>query len=268
MGDSDNELIIYVLQQLRQGVPEATIRGVLAQNGWPQQLIDRAFSMVQQAAPHDLTPKSYDKITPLRPTLAQPALPTPNEKPYLRPDASQPSTLTPEPGKGRRRIFVVSLAILLLATAGLLALFVNDKEASAPNGKPQQQSKTNPDTQRRNHVNALSGELTAYYRAKGTYPTLAQLNAPAFATAEEGFDITTFRNPSWKDSSTCTDKEKRPIFTDVRAEDCYIYRATALNGGDCDGAAARCTRFVLSAILEGGKPYIIAFDQNKKEKIE
>ncbi|MEK7152669.1 MAG: hypothetical protein AAB834_01870 [Patescibacteria group bacterium] len=260
--DDNNELIIYILQQLRQGVPEQAVRNVLAQNGWPQPLVDRAFSMVQQARPHDVTPafESSDSSLP-QAQPQEPELPAPSEDPY--PAIEEEKKL--EKRSNRRRTLLALVFVVFLAMVGSAIFFASRAIAPAPK-KETQKTVPNPDNQRRDRLNALATELTSHYKEKGTYPTLAEINSPEFATSKHGFDSTKYRDPAWDpDSKRCVDDKGRAVFLDTRAETCLTYRVTALSGEDCDGLTKKCTRVVLTVNLQDKKPYIVALDQNKKE---
>jgi hypothetical protein len=261
--DDNNELIIYVLQQLRQGVPEQAVRNILAQNGWPQPLIDRAFSMVQQARPHEVAPPTGTLPQALPP---ESALPAPAENPY--PILEDERKLEKRSNR-RRRAFIATLIILLLAGIGAGVFFFTQKKEPTPKKETQkttQAATSNPDTQRKERIDGLSAELIHYYDEKGTYPTFTQLNSPDFATSKSGFDITKYRDPSWDAKKpSCADDKGRAILVATRIEGCFTYRATAVNGEDCDGNEKKCTRAVITTTLQNKKPHIVALDQNKKE---
>lgn len=275
--DDNNELIIYVLQQLRYGVPEQSIRANLAQNGWPQPLIDRAFSLVQQAAPHNLPSSTTYQQPATQPATPVSDLPTPADNPFpaietQRKDANKGKTL---------RILLTTLAILVLlgmaAVAGLL-IYKAIQQHNESSGKQDNTAKTSQqqpndsakdktateDKQRKADIDALAEALKGYYTAKQTYPTLAQLNSADFATTS-GIDVSKFKDPSWTTKSGCTDDKGRVVLADGRTKGCYSYRATASNGADCDANGTKCTRIVLTADLSGDKPYVVAIDQNEVE---
>lgn len=271
--DDNNELIIYVLRQLRYGVPEPTIRQTLVQNGWPTPLIDRAFSMVQQAAPHNVPPTSYDnQAQPAAQEMSLPsAQPAAEAEPTLRPALPPRENRDKAPSKVGRRILITLVVLVLLAAASVAGYLIykavkdqggkSDKTATTS-----QQPKVNNDKDRKDDLNILASKLSEYYSAKHTYPTLAQLNSGGFTSDTDGFDISKYKDPSWDSKkSICVNEQGKVIFSDARADGCYSYRVTALNGADCDADATPCTRAVLTANLEGNKPYIIALDRNSQE---
>jgi len=271
--DDNNELIIYVLQQLRYGVPEQSIRQTLAQNGWPQPLIDRAFSMVQQAAPHNVPPTDYaQQMQPQMPEVALPTavtpeLPSPAADPYPAIDEMQRNER--RSNVMRRLVITISVLVLLAGAAfGGYLLYKAIKQNADNADKPASTIQTkNDDTQRKESMAALVNDLTKYYTEKGTYPTLAQINNPDFASKDKGFNVSKYKDPKWDadKAKACTSQKGQPMFADGRSENCFSYRATASNGGDCDAVATMCSRVVLTANLDGNKPYVKALDKNTEE---
>lgn len=268
----DNELTIYILQQLRQGVPEQSIRTILVQNGWPQHLVDRAFSMVQQAAPHNIPPAGYTQEN--QQTYANPAvanLPAPAENPFPAVEEEIQKEKAAKKGGALRAVLVAVLIVVLLAAASFAGYFIyktvkNHSSKSDEATTSQAPSKAEQDNQRKKDIDMLADKLMSYYSSKHTYPTLADMNSESFAAAKNGFDISKSKDPSWDSKKTeCTDKKGRVVLADGRTAGCYSYRATAMNGGDCDANDTKCTRVVLTANLSNNKPYIVVLDQNVKE---
>lgn len=268
--DDNNELTIYVLQQLRYGVPEQSIRANLAQNGWPQPLIDRAFSMVQQAAPHNLpSSNTYQQAQAASPVSD---LPSPTENPFPVIESRKKAE-----SKGRaRRIILTTVIVLILlgmAVAAGLLIYKAIKQQSQ-NSANEQKTQTSQqdgkakaaaqDKQRKSDLDALAQSLKGYYAAKQTYPVLAQLNSPDFAK-NNGIDATKFKDPTWNNKAACVDDQGNVALAEGRVKDCYSYRATATNGADCDADGIKCTRIVLTANLSDDKPYVVALDQNELE---
>jgi hypothetical protein len=271
--DDNNELIIYVLRQLRYGVPEQTIRETLVQNGWPAPLIDRAFSMVQQAAPHNVPPSSYsNQAQPVAQEMSLPsAQQTQEVQPALRPALPPREKGNKKPSKVGRRLLIALIILALTAAISFGGYLLYKAAKGQDSDKPtqtstSQQPKVNKDKKRKDDLTLLATKLTEYYSANKTYPTLAQINSGGFASGTKGFDITKYKDPSWDaKKSACVSDQGKVIFSGARNEGCYTYRVTALNGADCDADANACTRAVLTANLEGDKPYIIALDRNTQE---
>lgn len=273
--DDNNELTIYVLQQLRYGVPEQSIRANLAQNGWPQPLIDRAFSMVQQAAPHNLPSSNTYQQPQVQPATPVSDLPSPTDNPFPVIESRKKAE---NKGRARRIMLTVAIVLILLGmavAAGLLIYkAIKQQSQNAAEQKPQatqQDAKESAkekaaaqDKQRKSDVDALAQSLKGYYASKQTYPTLAQLNSQDFAK-NNGIDAAKFKDPTWNNKADCVGDQGKVVLAEGRVKDCYSYRATASNGADCDAAGTKCTRIVLTANLSDNKPYVVALDQNERE---
>lgn len=243
--DNTGQLINYIVQELKRGVPEASIRSTLLQNGWPTEPVNRAFSMLSQSGPVT----AAAELPPVSNSNDQPA-PQPVQIRQERIEA-------PRRNRSVRQPLVVGLILLLLAAAAF-GIFTVISNRSRP---------ANIDEARKDTLNSLADKLAAYYTANSTYPALSRLNSPGFASEKDGFDISEYRDPSWERENTkCKDKEGRAILLESRAKDCYAYRVTAPNGDVCNGESKKCTRMVLTATLGSDKPYIVGLDQNKKEK--
>ncbi|HET8671626.1 MAG TPA: hypothetical protein VFM05_13680, partial [Candidatus Saccharimonadales bacterium] len=193
------------------------------------------------------------------PQTTQPAaeLPVPADNPYpaLKDERSREA-----PSK-RRQILVILLGLLALLVIGGMIYYFTTKEK--PSREP---AKVQIDDKRKEAVNRLASELLEYYKAKGTYPTLQEVNTPEFSKLPEGFNVDTYRDPSWNaQKSTCVTAQGKATLAEKRAGNCIAYRVTAPNGADCDAQQLKCTRAVLTATLEGDKPFIAALDRNKRE---
>jgi hypothetical protein len=248
--DNNGQLINYIVQELKRGVPEADVRSALLQAGWPPSPVEHAFIMLRQndrSAPQ--TPVGAE-LPPVSSTIAAP------RNPAIEAPRTQPKLMW---YAQRRWLLVVVLVVLGLGMAG--GFYAINKDTP-------HQSAINRDIDRKTALSAVVDKLSAYYKAKDTYPTRAKINAVSFSKGEQGFDITDYRDPEWSAANTaCTDKSGRAILTNSRGKGCFAYRVTALNGDDCNGAVVKCTRVVITAQLESGKPFIIALDQNKKENL-
>ncbi len=276
--DDNNELTIYILQQLRYGVPEQTVRATLAQNGWPQPLVDRAFSMVMQAAPHQVPPQgdlagpqaaymqpAAELPAPAQPQQASAALPMPEEPQVQFPSTAQKKT---RQRKSWLRPLIVGLIALVVLFAISFGAFMAYKALNHHN-KPAKQtgiSATQADNIRKQNISKLADDLSSYYSKYHSYPTLSDVNSTSFAVAQGAFDESKLHDPSWSaKKSQCTDKQGRAQLAANRSGDCFSYRVTARNGADCDASSKPCTRVVLTANLSNNKPYIVALDENIKE---
>jgi len=259
--DDNNELTIYILQQLRQGVPEQSVRAILAQNGWPQPLVDRAFSMVMQARPHPLTPPAGtppDLTTPVQQTNRLPA-PTENPYPILEGEKKR------ERRSILRKVLTVLGVLLVIALIGAAIWFFTQSKDD-DNDKAKQQP-ISQDDERKENLDKLADALMSYYSKSGnSYPTLAAINDPNFATSKNGFKTAGYSDPDWsKDKSTCVNDKKETVFVEAHTAGCITYRVTAANGEECNAEEKACTRLVLTSLLDTKQPYIVVLDQNVKE---
>lgn len=257
--DENNELTIYILQQLRQGIPENAIRDVLSQSGWPQALVDRAFTMILQARPHNLTP-SYPDIKPTQ--IPEAELPAPKDNP--RPLILEKEKRLAKRSYLRKTVTIIAVLLTVMAIGAGVYWLVNKDS-----GRSEQKTSTvnvSLDQKRAKTIDDLADKLMAYYSAQGAYPSFSSITAADFVSSPDGFDASKYTDPAWSTKrSACVDSTGKPTLTETRADDCISYRATALNGGDCDGLSRKCTRVVLTATLDSNKPYIVALDRNGKE---
>lgn len=100
------------------------------------------------------------------------------------------------------------------------------------------------DSERQTDINAVHGQVEAYYAQNGKYPTLTNLNNTSFVTGElKGLDASALHDP--KNTGTAVAAGTGTPGTYV-----YSYDATPAN---CDnGAAGDCTGYTLTAQLENG----------------
>jgi hypothetical protein len=243
--DNNGQLINYIVQELKRGVPEQGIRSALLQSGWPTEPVDRAFSILRQGEIQALQPAA--ELPDIRAARA-----------VSRPQAlSKPNNVAQTKQRRPFRKLLAAILVLALITSAALVIFL-----LKPSPTPQP---ADSDAERKNMINALGEDLSTYYSATGTYPTIDQLNSPKFASTQDGFEVTNYRDPSWKAQDAKCKEGTRAILTANRAKGCYTYRTTALNGDECNATDKKCTRVVLMATLDSGKPYIVALDQNKPE---
>jgi hypothetical protein len=247
--DNNSELINYIVQELKRGVPEQSIRTALLQSGWAPGPVDRAFIMLRQG----------DLSTPQ--TTAGAELPTvsgANAASYTQVTSEKPVVL-PIQSKQKTTHWPLIIVLCMLLGAGSIAAFYFSRQDTAP-------KVTNYDTTRKISLDTLADKLATYYAAKNTYPTRNKINDARFANTSKGFNTNQFRDPKWNNKNTGCAQEGRAIFTELRSAGCVAYRVTAANGDDCDETKIKCTRVVLTATLQSGKPYIVALDHNKKER--
>ncbi len=136
-------------------------------------------------------------------------------------------------------VVVVILGILLT----LVALTYNGVQAK------------NRNNQRQGDINALQTQLETYYAASanGEYPTLVQMNDPAWrATNLPKLTTGIISDPRWSTKAVCT-AAKQPSLSASPAVDCYAYQVTDASGGACNDTTAPCAHYTLTATLEGGQ---------------
>lgn len=109
------------------------------------------------------------------------------------------------------------------------------------------------DTERRTDINALHGQVEAYYAQNSKYPSLAQMNDETATTgfraaSLKGLDGQAFQDPKATAGATANDL--------VAAASANAYAYTVLPAG-CDNAAGGtdCTSYTLTATLESGGVY-------------
>lgn len=100
------------------------------------------------------------------------------------------------------------------------------------------------DTERKTDINAILGHLEAYYAESGYYPSLTQLNNPAFRAANmQGLDTEAFKDPAGTGST----------LSGAPAAHVYAYQPTPAG---CDNIKIQCTGYTLTATLDTGPAYV------------
>ena len=101
--------------------------------------------------------------------------------------------------------------------------------------------------QRQQSISELRDELEAYYAQYNKYPTLYELNNPAFrAKYMKGLDSSDQQDPSSHSNTIVATPTK----------DAYAYTVTSASGKACDNVKIICTQYTLTATLEGGGTYV------------
>ncbi|HEX3568157.1 MAG TPA: type II secretion system protein [Candidatus Saccharimonadales bacterium] len=124
------------------------------------------------------------------------------------------------------------------------------------------------DTKRQTDINAIQGQLEAYYAQNGNYPTNDNMESSVWIGGDgtstnpahlKGLDLNALQTPKWSSSSSCKDATtgKAVTTSSTSSLDCYQYSATADDGSACTNASGNdCTKYTLSAKLENGStPY-------------
>jgi prepilin-type N-terminal cleavage/methylation domain-containing protein len=106
-------------------------------------------------------------------------------------------------------------------------------------------------------VDKLKRQLEAYSAGTQTYPTLADLNDPAWRTQHlPKVSQGDTQDPRWNDKITACTSNGKPVFTAAPKANCYSYQVTGSDGNACDNTNAACAHYTLTATLEGGGTYV------------
>lgn len=101
--------------------------------------------------------------------------------------------------------------------------------------------------ERQNDIDELRVGLESYYSQYSKYPTLVELNNPAWrAVNMKNLDHEALRDPEGK-SYTLTAEPGKNI---------YSYNVTSATGRACDDLKTICTQYTLTATLAGGGTYV------------
>ncbi len=103
------------------------------------------------------------------------------------------------------------------------------------------------DTERQTDIKAIHGQVEAYYAQNGKYPTLTNLNDSTWVAANlKGLDKEATKDP----------KGSGYTFAASAAANQYAYGVTAADGTTaCDNTTTDCSKYTLTASLEGGGTY-------------
>ena len=95
-------------------------------------------------------------------------------------------------------------------------------------------------------IKLIQAHLETYYAVAGYYPTLANMNNPAWIQKNlVGIDESTLIDP--------TSKSTVPVFSATPVKGEYTYAPAAADGSTvCNDKSVACGSYVLSAALEGG----------------
>jgi type II secretion system protein G len=102
------------------------------------------------------------------------------------------------------------------------------------------------DTERQTDIKAIHGQLEAYYAQNGAYPALADVNDATWrSTNMKGLDAEALKDP----------KGTAQTLAATTSTTSYGYAPTQTDNSACTTAAANCTKYTLTATLEGGGTY-------------
>jgi general secretion pathway protein G len=101
-------------------------------------------------------------------------------------------------------------------------------------------------TKRQTDINAISSHVEAYYASNGYYPTLAHMNDATWrSTNTKGLDPAALKDP----------KGSAQTLAGTTTANSYVYAPTTDASGDCSADETTCTKYTLTATLEGGGTY-------------
>ena len=101
------------------------------------------------------------------------------------------------------------------------------------------------DTQRETDIKALHGQVEAFWAQKGYYPSLTDMNSQAAGgfvqTNLKGLDLGAFKDP----------KAASGTLAATPAASVFAYAVTNAAGTSCEADDTTCSKYVLTATLEG-----------------
>jgi type II secretion system protein G len=98
-------------------------------------------------------------------------------------------------------------------------------------------------TERETDIKAVHGQLEAYYAQNGSYPFRDDVNTAAWrATNMKGLDAEALKDP----------KGSAQTLSAAASNTSYGYTPLSSTDGACTTAAGDCTKYTLTANLEGG----------------
>jgi prepilin-type N-terminal cleavage/methylation domain-containing protein len=139
--------------------------------------------------------------------------------------------------KGKQSGFTIIELLIVIVVIGILAGLV----LTTFNGIQQKAR----DTERETDVKALHAQVEAFWAQKGYYPSLTDMNDRAAGgfveTNLKGLDAGAFKDPK----GTSVNLVAAP------AANSYAYAVTNSAGTSCEADDTTCSKYVLTATLEG-----------------
>lgn len=134
---------------------------------------------------------------------------------------------------------IVELLIVIVVIGILVALVVTTFSGIQKKAR---------DTERQTDIKAIHGQVEAYLAQKGVYPTLTEINDDAWVTANlKGLDLDSLEDPKGSGNNLQA----------AAAANIYSYDVLADDNTSCDnGASGDCTKYTLTATLEGGGTFV------------
>lgn len=150
--------------------------------------------------------------------------------------------------KQRQSGFTIVELLIVIVIIGILATLVIVTFSGV-----QQRAR---DAERKTDINAVAGQLEAFYASNGYYPPAADLVSSTFRTANEiRIDEKAFKDPS--NAQIATDGS---TFSTGTAPDTavvprhYYYDTKTETGTACATAGDKCASYVIGVTLEGKDP--------------
>lgn len=148
--------------------------------------------------------------------------------------------------KQRQSGFTIVELLIVIVIIGILATLVIVTFSGV-----QQRAR---DAERKTDINAVAGQLEAFYASKGFYPPKVDFESTTFREAGEiRIDTKAFADPSTAATQTFSaGVANSPVGSNLGK----VYYYQALNADDtaCTVAAAQCAKYTVSANLEGKDP--------------
>lgn len=191
------------------------------------------------------------------PLTQQPNAQQPVQVTSTPPSTQQQSPVLGKPGKGLLIGCLFAGLIIGIAIGLILGLTVlkpktstvaksSDTQSSSSSSQSSADSQQTKDAERKTDINALHGQIEAYYAQYGSYPSLTNLNDSAFRAAKmKGLDAEALKDPEGV-------AEK---LSNTPARNSYSYDVTASDDTSCEADPTRCAVYALTATFSDGKTY-------------
>lgn len=139
----------------------------------------------------------------------------------------------------KQKGFTIVELLIVIVVIGILATLVIVTFSGI-----QQKSRN---TKRQTDINALQSHTEAFYAQNGYYPLLAHFNDSTWrSTNMKGLDPSALKDP----------KGSAQTLVASPAASAYAYAPTTDTSGDCSADETTCTKYTLTATLEGGGTYV------------
>lgn len=145
--------------------------------------------------------------------------------------------------KQRQSGFTIVELLIVIVIIGILATLVIVTFSGV-----QQRAR---DAERKTDINAVAGQLEAFYASKGYYPPEVDLESATFREANEiRIDTKAFADPSTAGTQDFT----YGVAGGTNTAKVYYYQALNEDDSACTTTLAQCAKYTVSANLEGKDP--------------